>query len=190
MIENNLKKNKSGYFIFPMFGYHLTNNSPLNYYLINTYISKDYKFYIAFDNSDNDALAMIIYQLQQYPEYKDCWFDDDNKEVVLEFDINDRYKWDFDMFIKGQYSKFSESFKKELVKFYGNKSTRKQRGQNGKPKTEIFDIIYPTKEKIEDIADYYEVDKSCVEECGEIIDPPNLDKESFKKVIELYGIEQ
>lgn len=186
--ENKIKRNKCVHFLFPFYGYPFSSNSPLDHYLINCYITDNYKFYIVFDNDDNDKLALIIYHLQMSPHYVDANFDDENREVILEMNIPEEHKADFDLFKQGKYTKFSKKFKDLLCSFYGNKSTRKERNSEGKPIVKIFDAIYPTEDKFKDIADYYGVDISYVKECGEVMDPPNLEKESFKKVHELYGV--
>lgn len=184
--EKSLKRNKCVHFLLPLYGYPFSSNSPLDHYLINCYVGSEHKFFIVFDNDSNEKLAHIIENLQLNPYYVDAFFDDDNKEVVLEMKIPDEYRKDFMLFTEGKYTKFSKAFKDILCRYYGNKSTRRERNTDGKPIVKVFDAIYPTEDKLKDIADYYGVDLSSVKECGEIMDPPNLDNETFKKVTQLY----
>lgn len=191
MLKNNIKKNKSCHFLAPIFGYPLAANSPISYYLINSYVNTYEKTLIlVFDNTDDLRLAKIIYDLQSNSYCREVTYQDNNKEIVIELDIPTNFVRDFDLFCKGKYSKFSEQFKNLLCHHYNRKSTRHEKDENGKPVTKIFDIIYPTREKMQDIAEYYNVDLKFIEECGEIIDPPNIEKETFKKITELYGVEQ
>lgn len=189
MKKNNLIKNISCYFIFPIYGGKVQKNSIIDYYLINCYI--DEYFYAVFENSDDGKLKPIIYQLQINEYCIDCFYDDNDKEIVLKFQIPTEFENDIKLFKKGRYTKFSLRFKKILQSVHGSISSRKERNKKGEPVKLIQDIIFPTEEKIQDIADFLKVDKKhIIQSHGEIYDPPNLELESFKKVTQIYGIEQ
>lgn len=191
MDENNLKKSKTSRFILPMYGQPLFKNSPLNYYLINSYFDKDNHIYVVFDNINDDKLTLIIYNLTCDPNYIDSSYADDNMEVILKLKIPKEFEADFTNFKQGKFTKFSTKFKKLLEESYGRVSSRKERDKlSGKPIIKVFDAINPIDEKYKDIANYYGVELAAIMEHGEILEAPDEDKELFKTIEELYGIKQ
>ena len=125
MLEKNIKRNKSCHFLMPLFGYPLAKNSPVDYYLINSYVDKPNKSLIlVFDNKDDVKLAKIIYDFQGNDHCKNVSYDDEDREIVIELEIPHHFKEDFDTYCNGKYSQFSESLKQLLCYHYDKKSTR------------------------------------------------------------------
>lgn len=188
MEENKLNKNKSAKYVLPMFDQPLFKNSPLDYYLINSYYDKEDFIYIVFDNGSDDTLTKLIYNLTCHPNYIDSNYGDDNKEIIIKMEVPEKFKVDFESFKQGKFTKFTQRYKKILSEYFGRVSSRKERDSSGKPIIKIFDAINPTKEKYQDIADYYNVDVKEILEHGEILEAPNEEKELFRTVEELYGV--
>jgi hypothetical protein len=82
------------------------------------------------------------------------------------------YYDDYDKFIKGKYSKFSERYKKLLTVEYG----KYKKGES--VKTKIYKVIYPTKTEIDSLSKLLNVEnKDLIEE---VMSKPDLYEETFK----------
>lgn len=175
--------NKSKLFLLPMLGikmFHLSNS--MKYLIDVNFMQVGFpQIILIFDNIDYEPLKEDIYRLVNISEYIDSEYADEDKEVVLFFDVPVKYRSDFELFVKGKYSKFSENYKKELVTTYND---IRSSGVNklGLPKVSVYDAIYPLKSTRKIIADEFNV---AVETIEEVLDPPNLEKEEFKYIEEL-----
>ena len=178
-------KNKSRLFLLPMLGIkllHINKEREIDYLIDVNFLQIGFpQIILIFDNFDYEPLKEDIYRISNISEYIDCEYSDDDKEVVLFFDVPLKFKKDFELFVKGKYSKFSENYKKVLIEEY--KSYRNT-GLNkfNLPKVSIYDAIYPLESTRRMIADELEQNIELIEE---VLDAPNLDKEEFKYIDEL-----
>jgi hypothetical protein len=171
-------KKKAKNFILPMIGIPIVQYDP---YIIDCNIIIDGfpKIVVIFDNIDDEPLKMLIYKLQSDYLFMDCEYGDDNKEIVLYFDVPKEFKSDFEKFIKGSYSEFSDEYKNRLTSYFG-KETCEDWGL-----VTMWDTIYPKDNKKDQIAEKYGVD---VKQIKELISSPDLEYEIYKTIEELNEI--
>lgn len=175
IIKDRDYKRKSKLFILPMLDYSLDEYEP---YLIDCNIDlKDNTIVVIFDNLDDDPLSMLIYKLQSSYLYLDSKFDDDDKEVVMFFEVPKEFKKDFIKFTQGKYSEFSEKYKKKLIGLFG-KETSSVYAQFS-----MFDALYPTEEKRKERAEDLMYDKW--EDIKELFSVPKLEFEEYKCIDDL-----
>lgn len=144
-----------------------------------------------FDNIDYEPLMMDIYKLQNHSCFVDIEYADDNKEVVIYLDVPREFRKDFDKFIQGGYSEFSDRYKQLLIEKYGEGS---QEGVNdlGLPRASMHDIIYPEPTKRKLLAEALSVKGSSVNwrDLKEIVSSPDTEYERFKTIEELVKIDK
>jgi len=176
-------KKKSEKFFLPLLGY---NKCEYTDYLIDlSIIFNQYKFVIIFDNVDDEALSTMIYKLQNHYMFTEAQYDDNNREVCLFFNIPTEYKNDFDLFVKGKYSKLSDNYKKLLTKVYGKGTMDGVSEKTGLPNISMYDVIYPTDKNKKQLGDILNVKYSLIKE---ILSPPNIEFEEYKTIDELIKI--
>lgn len=171
-IENS-KKNLSRIFVLPMVGINY-KQLPSNF--INSYILNDYKCALVFNKlEDYDEIyyhfmRRIMDTNTNFLEYMDL-----EDETVFILTIQNKYKADFDLFVKGAYSEFSEPYKKVISGFFGKQSIPK-----GHLVTE-YNVIYPEDFKRKQIAEHLSYKNSKVDEnlIKEVLDKPDLTNELF-----------
>ena len=174
---------KSTHFIMPMVDYEiadfLSSDEKVNH-LINCYIDVEgQRIVIVLDNVNDNAILSILKFTETNPYFINSIIDDDDKEIVLFFNIPLKYKEDFDIFLTSKYSKMTENYKSKLVDVYG----RQTNTRDWKPNQ--FDVIYPTTYKRNHIAKHYDVDPSLI---GEFTSALNMDYESYKSVKDLLQV--
>ena len=179
--KRNWEITKTTHFLLPIIGY------PKEYYtkyFINSYIipDKQFKLAIVFENVEDEALEVQLYRLNNYFNFRETYLDDDDKERVVIVDLDDIWKDDYNKFLEGSYSKFSKKLKDTLVKIHGRVVAT---GTNdyGLPRVSMYDVIYPSKEKLENL------EKVLVTtlEKREVYDSPDLDREIYRTIEELKG---
>lgn len=140
-------RNKTFIYLFPMLEDRInyTKNllgcyiGDLDYPQYNKHILLRYKFsgnvkdaYLKFEEEiENCELLETFYDIK----------DDKKDTVMFVFKIPEEYKDDYDTFIKSEYSKLSEDYKKKIIDFHTKKSFQK----NPKNKTILEGILYKTK---------------------------------------------
>lgn len=103
-------------------------------------------------------------------------YEEDIDEISLYFTIPNECKENYNLFLKGKYSKFTESYKQLLCEYYGRISRRTDY------KVNLINVIYPEKFKKQQIADNLGVNISLIEET---LDRPDLTKEIYKSINQL-----
>jgi len=168
-------KKKAKNFILPMLGIPPVQYEP---YLIDCNIITEGfpKVVVIFDNIDDEPLKMLIYKLQSDYLFLDCEYGDDDKEVILFFDIPKEFKKDFECFIKGAYSQFSDAYKNKLTTYF-RKETCEDWGL-----VSMWDTIYPKEHKRIQIAEKY---GAKLEDIKELISSPDLEHEIYRTIEEL-----
>lgn len=182
-------KRKTKNFLLPLLETPLIHTNKDTNYLIDvlTVQSGFPQIVTIFDNIDYEPLSMDIYRLNNNSLYIDSNYDDDNKEVCLFFDIPREYRNDYELYIQGKYSQFSDKYKQLLVKTYGSGRLNTYSEITGLPHVSIYDAIYPTDEKRKAIASSL---KCSVDDIVEVLSPPDMEFEEYKTIEqlkELYG---
>lgn len=169
-------KRRSKLFMLPILDVHIPHDSK---YLIDVNIQTGGfpQIITIFDNIDDEELKMLIYKLQSGYQFIDCNYGDDDKEIVLFFDIQKEFQLDFELFTQGGYSRFSEKYKNRLLDYYdrGTCSTYAQ--------FSMFDALYPTEKKRKERAEDLGYNKW--EDIKELFSVPDLETEEYKTIDEL-----
>ena len=179
-IEGKRRKNYCCGFVLPMVNVSY-KNLPSNF--INAYIIKDYEIVTVFDKTVDYDIIFYTYLTNLKERSTDLLeVIDEEDEVVLRFKIPEVHKENFDQFINGKYSRFSESYKKTLVSYFGQKSIK-----DGYLVTE-YNVIYPQDFKRLQIAErlYDRLEaRQGLKLIDEVLDLPNLEIETFKPIQQL-----
>lgn len=172
----NYKKQAKN-FVLPMLDIKIAEYGP---YLIDCCVEMGGfpQIVIILDNSESEQLKMLVYKLQLFYSYLDSDFDDDQKEIVMKFDVPVEYKKDFEHFLSGSYSKFSDLYKNKLIKLYGRETCAEF------AKFSMFDVIHPTEKKRKERAE--SLNHNEWQDIKEVLSKPDLEFEEYKKIEELY----
>ena len=101
----------------------------------------------------------------------------DDKQIYV-FDYS-KYEHDFDMFVKGHYSKFSIKTKNKILKYFG---------KVGRISKYIQSYLDPS-EHHETYAEALDVSLDIIKETHELCTPPNLEKETlFEKIPDEFAL--
>jgi hypothetical protein len=170
------RKNLSRVFLLPMcsMNYKII---PSNF--VNSYIEDNYRLVVVFDKTEGHDDAFVKYiasirinnsNLTHIDEYED--------EIVLYFNIPAKYRDDYDRFIEGSYSKFSDEYKNVLKNAYGQKTIK-----DGHEVTE-WNVIHPQDFKRKQIAEYLSSEGSIIDYTmiKEVLRKPDLDREKFTPI--------
>lgn len=190
ILKNNKYKSKSKVFLLPMLKSPLLHvNNEINYLIdVQVVLGGFPQIVVIFENVDYEPLKMDIYKLQNVPYYLDADYGDDNKEVILFFDVPNNYKEDFELFVQGKYSRFSHSFKELLTKTYGEQRLLDFSKESKLPNVSVYDAIYPTEERKKALSSALGCDVKDLND--EVLSPPDLEFEEYKNIEELkekYG---
>ncbi len=181
---NNIKLTKTGLFMLPTLGI------PLEAYkiiLINVFTTDNIEhpeMIIVFDNSlGDDFLPIFIKGLEKRLNHIETWMDDDNKEICVKMNIPEKFRGDYHKMMAGDYSKFSQDLKQILFSsgFYEKGIAKNKLDTFGLPVKSVFEVVYPTQNKIEELEENLGV--KLVK--PEILDKPNMDLEIYKPIKEL-----
>lgn len=188
--KNNKYKSKSKVFLLPMLKSPLLHvNSEVNYLIDVQVVQGGFpQIVVIFDNVDYEPLTMDIYKMQNLPEYIDASYDDNDKEVVLFFDVPKDFKEDFELFTQGKYSKFSHKYKELLTRNYGEQRMLDFSKESKLPNVSVYDAMYPTEERKKALSQALGCDVKDLND--EVLSPPNLEFEEYKNIEELkekYG---
>ncbi len=156
-------------------------NLPTNY--IDSYITLDYKIHMVFDRLEDCDIIFYTYldNIKKYNSNYSHHVEDDD-EIVITFNIPSMYHSDFDKFTQGKYSQFDELYKRVIVRFFGMHTIK-----DNYEVTE-YNVIYPQEFKRRQIAErlYDKKDvKSAMALIQEVLDPPDMERESFKPLQQL-----
>jgi len=148
----------------------------------------DYKVIFLFSNTDNEQTKEAIHYLTMHHCFDSHYEDRENEEIGVILNIDHNYKYDFECYLNGKYSKFSPILKKLIEKQHG-----KYEFPPDSHKVTPYEMIYPSNKKRKAIADTYGVDIKYVPE--DVYDIPNMEREKFLTLNQLkekynYGIEQ
>jgi hypothetical protein len=174
---SNLYVQKSNWFLYPLLGI----KKSVRYKPSQTYIADLQK-----GITDQDNMLICVYKKElldkafQYFEdvylfnnyhFKD--FYETKTCLVYIFDLS-HFSKDFQKFIKGKYSGYSEKSKAIINGYYAKHD---QFGVHPHPKINAY--LNPTQEVFEQVSEEYGIPLETVISIGEVIDKPDLDKEIF-----------
>lgn len=159
---------KSRSFLYPILGIHRSSYS----HPVQTYIKwvnsgpKDRKLVCLYTNTNTSDFRAFEDDVLKPNKYYSSHYSGEGNTVVYTFDLKKHSK-DWDNFMKGKYSKLSETTKQCIREYY----------QIGSPECEYIDsFLYPGK-YMKMYARLLGVDKDVLSEVGELCDPPNAEKE-------------
>lgn len=184
---------KSVLLLLPLLGIFYKDFNSLGIsYLVNCHIKdlEKRKIILILKNDiecENSFLENLVQRLSYNHYYKDSWYDGpDNQEVVLSFEMDEKWEMDLMRFIKGEYSWMSDGAKEILTskEYYGKNAA------GGFMNTaSVYEILHPTKEHLERLERY--LDTTVV--TSEVWSRPIKQIEeykTYKQLEEFYGIKQ
>ncbi len=171
---------KSKIFLLPMLECKLHHiNDKINYLIDVNFTQTGFpQIVLIFDNIDYEPLKADAHRLSMLSEYVAAEFGDEDKEIILFFDVPKKWRKDFELFVMGAYSEFSKEYKDLLVGVYGNLRSDGFSSTTGLPKVSIYDAIYPLKETKRLFCEILKTDVKI----KEVLDPPKLEEEEFKEI--------
>lgn len=116
---SRLEANKSSLFLLPMVDLNVDKICGYNNCFINTYFDDNYNIYLLFHLKNLDSF--VITEIENNKNFIGSYRD--NYIGTFKMQIPDIMKNDFNLFLRGHYSKFSKSFKNILNKNYSINST-------------------------------------------------------------------
>ena len=179
--DNEISPTKCGLFLLPTIDFA---NRPISKAdcigLIDVYISdKKAQLISVYKNIDTEVINMQIYKLTNHYSFIDHGEEEDELYVVNE--IPKKFIKDYNLFLNGKYSEFSDELKDRLSKINGKTTFKVGGGLNkkGLPGLTVYDMINPSEEKRKELADILGVDVKLVKE---VYNPPNLENEIYLKL--------
>lgn len=182
-VGNDIVNTKSTHFIMPMIGWEITDflsvTEHVNH-LINCHLdTKRERIVLVIDNVKDKNILDFLTNNESNPYFINSKLDDDDREIVLEYEVPSRFKEDYGIFLSSKYSKMSEVYKKKLIEIYGRKTNK------GDYRPTQFDVIYPTSFKRRQLAEELGVSVDLLNEVEELTSKLNLDYEEYKNIKEL-----
>ena len=161
---------KSRIFLFPLLGIPRGVSTIASTYIsCNLFTEDQYMLLVTIDSSKIRDYT-ILKELLTSPKQKHFVriVKNEKGEDVFIFNLA-VYKKDIEFFLKGQYSKISETTKKIIMSYY----------KDGSPRIEyIRSFLYPH-EYHKEYATLLNVDLSLIAEINELCSPPNFEKENY-----------
>lgn len=167
-LEGYKKPNLCCTFVLPMCEVNY-RSLPSNF--INAYLSDNQIFIIFEKIEDNRPFNIFVDYIQSNKNF--CGIVEEEDEFIMMFNIPERNKKNYNLFLSGKYSKFTSEFKALLCSYYGTQS------EKDTYKVTEYNTINPEKFKRKQIADRLDVDVSLIEE---VMDKPDWDKEQYKSI--------
>lgn len=167
------KTTKNYIFILPLLDINY-RSLPINF--LNSYIYGSTEIALVFNkikNNQFDKYLQYIKLNKNFVEYRE-----DLDEIILIFQIPERYHNDFELFKQGKYSKFSKDCKDIIVTFHGIHTEKNSH------KVTAYNTVYPQEFKRKQIADELMVEKDLIQE---VFDKPDLEEENFIELSELLS---
>jgi hypothetical protein len=173
---------KSFWMLYPLLNIPKTvGYKPLNTYIKDVYLNiseHDYKLLLCYKHyRDEETFKSFesIYLLNNI-FYKNSYQTNDYNIYI--FDIS-YYKDDYDLFLQGKYSKLSKKVK-EIINSYFSKSSSTKILYH--PKINAY--LYPNKNVYKQIAEEIGETYETISSIKEVLNKPNLEKETLKIKIE------
>jgi hypothetical protein len=168
LYKNYIQKSKI--FLYPALGIKRYSNSPIETYSAweNCYKPEDAKFiclhHIRKDIEFRSFERIHLFGNPLFHDYKQTC---DDKAIYI-FDFK-KFRYDWNCFLRGQYSKMSTEHKSKIKSFYGQRSSNY---------AYIESFLHPEK-YFGMYAQIMGVDQKLLKEVGELCDKPDLEKETL-----------
>ncbi len=110
---------KTSNFLLPLIGYSIDFFQP---YLIESFLKEEreeltpYRIYSVFKWNKNINYEEFLNTLRNNPNYRGEFSLHGSDYTVMLFEIPDKFKLEYDLFLKGKYSQFSKEAKEQLLK--------------------------------------------------------------------------
>jgi len=130
-VSDNLKKldlTEASRFVLPMLYTKDRNDSyfitPL---FVNCYVGDanhpelGNKIFLLYEYKMTVQFVKFERSLELIPEYKTDYDYADERQVMYVFNVPEEHEYDFEKFLEGKYSLFSDSYKEKILKFWGFK---------------------------------------------------------------------
>lgn len=178
---------KTTTFVVPMCNlcYHTFPDNFINSYILFENNKPNYQIVLVFNSADKSEFFNRFYLERIITNKNYITTQEHDDEIVVYFNIPKENHDNFDLFIKGKYSKFSNNYKKVIESFYG--------GLYNKDSYYVYemDVIHPSEWKRLQIAKRFYNDKEAKEKLNfitEVLDIPDLEKEKFRLLQDLETI--
>jgi hypothetical protein len=166
---------KSKVFLYPLLGIKKgAEFVPAETYICwdGLYEPKDQKYILVYNEERSDKFILFEgRQIKKNPHYHDCYYINNEKHIYV-FDLSDKAH-DYDMFLKGYFSKFSLETKNKILNYFGN---------IGRISDYIKSFIEPDEYHTQ-YAKELDVSLDLVKEVYELCSPPDLVKETLNEKI-------
>lgn len=115
----DLVDNKSYKYILPMLGDDIGNFINLLGCFIGDFDYPEYNnhIFLLFKHVETQGYKDFEKRLTKHPMYKH-WYKVKDDEYVYVFDVPREYQTDYDLFMRSKYSKLSETYKRQIIKFH------------------------------------------------------------------------
>ncbi len=169
-------RQKSKLFLWPLVRIKRTVGlKPLQTFLIDpsqAIYETDYKIIAPFFKDPTERQGVFDEDDLLTNEFFHDFYETD-KLLVYVFDLRS-YNDDFDKFLEGRYTEYSKASKALVNMYYGSKV-----GLNFKPHPQVDAYLNPKESTYVKVADQLEIDVYELIKGVEIVDPPDLEKETF-----------
>lgn len=189
-LENNgylnsgtIKNTRTTKFLMPLIGVSEKelDNHCLDMF-INAYIKnkEELTLYVVLNKLDFPEESMQFIILQNLNEHYLCFMEND-QEYIIEYEIPEHFREDFDKILDGKYSETSAPYKQIMTRVHGI------RKDDNDPACFIYEVIYPTDRKRELKAKDLSVGHSIIDKSiiKEVSSKPNLEYEEYVSIEQL-----
>jgi len=169
LLEN---RNKSSIFVVPSLGYDSTYFS-YDKLFVNSFLArKELKeevseVYLVYRSTKANDYIQLDEKLRKHPNYVDS-YDFGNTDILLRFDIPEKYIPEVKKFVEGSYSMFSKDFKIRILNFFNGSRTL----------IENLKMIF-NKDKQYIKNKYPKLDDESLEEVDEVFSKVNMEDEKI-----------
>lgn len=174
-IISSVYRQKSKIFLWPLLNIpRQVGFRPIKTYIIDPYKDlneHDYCLIAPFSKDSSNNFGTFEEQILLTNEFFYDFYES-SEFLVYIFDLNP-YKSDYEKFVKGEYSKMSKSAKALINKFYG-----RTLGLTFKPHAQVNAYLNPSEEVYIQVAEDLGLNPEDIRG-KEIVNPPDLEKETF-----------
>lgn len=122
ILDITVRQNKAYIYILPMLfntRYDVLIEELVNVYIRDINISDlDNNIFLVYRNNENNINLLNLYNKLKNHKNFILDYDYGNKYKVFVFDVPENYKTDYNLFLKGKYSSFSDKYKKHISNFH------------------------------------------------------------------------
>lgn len=175
-ISSNEYAQKSRLFLYPLIGVPRDKHIlPIETYIKdNKFNENDYKLIIPYVKDESSEFYFYEKKLIGSPFFESENYYETDNHLVYVFGLQ-VYKEDYEKFLRGQYSELSSKIKTEINLFWG----KMRKGGKFEYHYQIDSYLNPTFETYRKISEELNLDLEGVINIKEILNPPDLAKETY-----------